>query len=263
MKTAVKTISREALDWPFFQPRHHAIAEGLDRFVLSGAIAAIDHDDVDRACRKLVRSLGEARLLDCAVAAPTGDATMIDSRSICLSRESLAYADGLADFMLRVHAGDCRHLASAAALLLRAANVPARLADGFLGAEPGERPGTWSVWNSHAHVWVEVLSQSGWIPIDPTSWVASQEQRHLDRFNRLMADRRVRPTALQPVWNVAGFALGAVKVSLLVGDEPTEKCCRGCINVPRCGIERSLDAHQGVLPWKIAPIQFAEKLHCR
>ena len=36
-----------------------------------------------------------------------------------------------------------------------------------------------------------------------------QEQRHLERFNALMAERRVRPTALQPVWNVAGFALGA------------------------------------------------------
>ena len=39
--------------------------------------------------------------------------------------------------------------------------------------------------------------------------MASQEERHLARFNNLMADRRVRPTALQPFWNVAGFALGA------------------------------------------------------
>ena len=40
--------------------------------------------------------------------------------------------------------------------------------------------------------------------------MAAQEERHLDRFNALMAERRVRPTALQPLWNVAGFALGAV-----------------------------------------------------
>ena len=40
--------------------------------------------------------------------------------------------------------------------------------------------------------------------------MAAQEERHLERFNALMAERRVRPTALQPVWNVAGFALGAV-----------------------------------------------------
>jgi acyl-CoA dehydrogenase len=98
MNSVPGVISREQLDWPFFEPRHRAVGEALDRFILSGAIAAIDHVDVDGACRKLVRALGDARLLDCAVAAPDGDVTTIDSRSICLSRESLAYADGLADF---------------------------------------------------------------------------------------------------------------------------------------------------------------------
>ncbi|MGB7121915.1 MAG: acyl-CoA dehydrogenase family protein, partial [Bradyrhizobium sp.] len=44
------------------------------------------------------RAMGEAGLLNCAVAPPDGDVATIDSRSICLSRESLAYADGLADF---------------------------------------------------------------------------------------------------------------------------------------------------------------------
>ena len=39
--------------------------------------------------------------------------------------------------------------------------------------------------------------------------MAVQEERHLKRFNALIAERRVRPTALQPLWNVAGFALGA------------------------------------------------------
>lgn len=40
--------------------------------------------------------------------------------------------------------------------------------------------------------------------------MAAQEERHLARFDQLVAERGVRPTALQPVWNVAGFALGAV-----------------------------------------------------
>ena len=39
--------------------------------------------------------------------------------------------------------------------------------------------------------------------------MAAQEERHLKRFDALMAERRVRPTVLQPFWNVAGFALGA------------------------------------------------------
>jgi len=41
------------------------------------------------------------------------------------------------------------------------------------------------------------------------SRMAMQEQRHLKRFDQLVAERRVRPTALQPLWNGAGFALGA------------------------------------------------------
>jgi acyl-CoA dehydrogenase len=98
MSSIAKTISREWLDWPFFEPRHREVCEALDRFVMWGGLDAVDHSDVDAACRKLVRAMGAAKLLDCAVATPEGDVTSIDSRSICLSRETLAYADGLADF---------------------------------------------------------------------------------------------------------------------------------------------------------------------
>lgn len=42
----------------------------------------------------------------------------------------------------------------------------------------------------------------------------AQEQHHLDTFSALIADRRVRPTALLPLWHVAGFALGAVTAAL-------------------------------------------------
>ena len=52
--------------------------------------------------------------------------------------------------------------------------------------------------------------------------MAAQEQRHLKRFNQLMAERRVRPTALQPLWNVAGFALGAA--TALMSEEAALAC---------------------------------------
>jgi ubiquinone biosynthesis monooxygenase Coq7 len=39
--------------------------------------------------------------------------------------------------------------------------------------------------------------------------MADQEARHLERFDRLVNDRQVRPTALSPLWQAAGFALGA------------------------------------------------------
>ena len=52
--------------------------------------------------------------------------------------------------------------------------------------------------------------------------MASQEQAHLDRFDQLMAERGVRPTALQPMWNVAGFALGAA--TALISEEAAMAC---------------------------------------
>jgi ubiquinone biosynthesis monooxygenase Coq7 len=63
--------------------------------------------------------------------------------------------------------------------------------------------------------------------------MAAQEQRHLDRFNRLMAERRVRPTALQPLWNVAGFALGAATALM------SEKAALACTEA----VETEIDKH--------------------
>ena len=52
--------------------------------------------------------------------------------------------------------------------------------------------------------------------------MAGQEARHLQRFDALMTERRVRPTALQPLWNVAGFALGAA--TALMSEEAAMAC---------------------------------------
>jgi len=88
--------ARDFLDWPFFDAGHKALAQKLDAFATSGALGDIDHADTDKACRALVRSLGEAGLLDAATGA--GGTTPIDSRAACLTRETLTWHDGLADF---------------------------------------------------------------------------------------------------------------------------------------------------------------------
>ncbi len=49
-----------------------------------------------------------------------------------------------------------------------------------------------------------------------------QELAHLETFDRLVAERRVRPTALQPVWHLAGFALGAA--TALMGEKAAMAC---------------------------------------
>ena len=49
-----------------------------------------------------------------------------------------------------------------------------------------------------------------------------QEAEHLARFDRLLTERRVRPTALAPVWRLAGFALGAG--TALMGEKAAHAC---------------------------------------
>jgi acyl-CoA dehydrogenase len=91
--------TREHLAWPFLGPEHGAFAAQLDAFVAAGALDGLDHHDTDNACRTLVRRMGAAGLLRaCVPKAYGGLADPIDSRRICLARETLAYHDGLADF---------------------------------------------------------------------------------------------------------------------------------------------------------------------
>ena len=85
-------MSRERdLGWPFFEDRHRELASDLDAWARRHVPA--HHDgDVDAQCRALVRSLGAAGWLNHAVG------ERIDTRAVCLARETLARHSGLADF---------------------------------------------------------------------------------------------------------------------------------------------------------------------
>lgn len=63
--------------------------------------------------------------------------------------------------------------------------------------------------------------------------MAAQEQRHLKHFDALLAERGVRPTLLQPVWAVAGHALGAATALI------SPKAAMACT----AAIEDEIDAH--------------------
>jgi 3-demethoxyubiquinol 3-hydroxylase len=52
--------------------------------------------------------------------------------------------------------------------------------------------------------------------------MAEQEKRHLEAFDKLVAERRVRPTALSPFWHVAGYVLGAA--TALLGERAAMAC---------------------------------------
>ena len=94
-------MDRTHLDWPFFAAEQRGLANGLDAWCDGiQAIAGPGAErDVDGACRRLVRALGDGGWLRyCVPAAHGGALPELDSRALCLVRETLAYHDGLADF---------------------------------------------------------------------------------------------------------------------------------------------------------------------
>jgi acyl-CoA dehydrogenase len=97
------------LDWPFFEPRHRALAQGVDEWVREN-LSDLDHDaDADATCRALVRKLGAGGWLRHVVpAAYGGVAQRVESRALCLIRETLARHAGLADFAFAMQGlGSC------------------------------------------------------------------------------------------------------------------------------------------------------------
>lgn len=76
-----------------------------------------------------------------------------------------------------------------------------------------------------------VLGQTRYGPI--LRHMMAQEQQHLDTFARLIAQRRVRPTALLPIWHIAGFALGAA--TALLGHRAAMACT--------VAVEEAIDEH--------------------
>jgi ubiquinone biosynthesis monooxygenase Coq7 len=61
----------------------------------------------------------------------------------------------------------------------------------------------------------------------------AQEQRHLDTFDRMLTERRVRPTLMSPVWHAAGYVLGAA--TALIGPKAAMACT--------AAVETEIDRH--------------------
>ena len=91
-------MDRSHLDWPFFDDAHRVLAEKLNTWA-ADALPHKSHADVDADCRAFVHAFGDAGWLGYCVPASHGGAlAALDSRALCVARETLAYYDGLADF---------------------------------------------------------------------------------------------------------------------------------------------------------------------
>ena len=89
----------EHLSWPFFEGRHREFAASLEGWAATH-VRDVHGADVDALCRNLVRQLGDAGWLRPTVAGTEhgGTADVIDTRMLCIARETLARHSGLADF---------------------------------------------------------------------------------------------------------------------------------------------------------------------
>ncbi len=85
-----------------------------------------------------------------------------------------------------------------------------------------------------ARIYAGQLAVLGRAPVAPViRRMAEQEHRHLEAFDRMVVGRRVRPTALSPLWHVAGWALGAA--TALMGEHAAMACTEA--------VEEVIDAH--------------------
>src|ERR1700747_2602700 len=90
---------RDQFLWPFFEPKHRELSLQLDTWATEN-LSNIPEGDVDRACSELVKRLGNAGWLKYAVGgtAHDGASDAIDTRILCIIRETLSRHSGLADF---------------------------------------------------------------------------------------------------------------------------------------------------------------------
>lgn len=93
-------MAMDRTDWPFFEAPHRAFAAELDAWAARTVRDVHGDHDLDATCRRLVKQLGDAGWLKHAVAGREygGAGEAIDTRTICLARETLARHSGLADF---------------------------------------------------------------------------------------------------------------------------------------------------------------------
>ncbi len=122
----------------------------------------------------------------------------------------------LEEFLFTRRSGYCQHFSGAAALLLRLAGVPARVATGFAPGRYDPERGNWQVRDLDAHSWVEVYFEGlGWIPVDPTPSAGPAAVPPAAEPLRAEAEVPARSSVPAPVGAVAlvvPFTWGAIHV---------------------------------------------------
>jgi protein-glutamine gamma-glutamyltransferase len=124
--------------------------------------------------------------------------------------------DSVDQFLFETKRGFCGHYASAFAVLMRAAGIPARVVTGYQGGTFNRFADYWILRQSNAHAWDEIwIEGRGWIRVDPTASISPQRVErdvsdsvaadtaavsHWRGHARWLADARLRFDALRELW---------------------------------------------------------------
>jgi len=85
----------------------------------------------------------------------------------------------LDQFFFETKSGFCVHYASAFAVLMRAAGIPARVVTGYMGGEYNNQGDYFSIYQYDAHAWTEIwIDKVGWQRVDPTAAVSPERVEH-------------------------------------------------------------------------------------
>ncbi|MDT9598330.1 acyl-CoA dehydrogenase family protein [Sphingosinicella rhizophila] len=133
------------LAWPFFDDSHRRLAEELERWCETELAGDAHEENVDEACRHLVRRLGEGGWLRyCVPAAYGGLHDKLDIRSLALIREILARFSGLADFAFAMQGLGSGTISLFGTEAQKAAYLPAVASGGKIAAFALTEPGSGS-----------------------------------------------------------------------------------------------------------------------
>jgi len=116
-------------------------------------------------------------------------------------------ADPIDGFLFDSRIGFCEHYASAFAVLLRLAGIPARVVSGYQGGEPNPLDDYLIVRQSDAHAWVEAwLNGEGWVRIDPTAVIPAERILEIpERLRPRRAEAGDRVQTVPPGWLQRGL----------------------------------------------------------
>jgi transglutaminase-like putative cysteine protease len=132
-------------------------------------------------------------------------------------RPPLLQEDPVDEFLFDSRRGFCEHYAAAFAVLMRAADIPARVVLGYQGGQVNPLDGYVVVRQRDAHAWVEVwLDDAGWVRVDPTAAVSpARIESGLDtalpqRPSALLGLELQGGTALRDLWRQLRFGWDAI-----------------------------------------------------